>query len=684
MDATGQRQWEHPNGEAAGAAESARFREQMNLYEQSLANYNRMYMNGAGGTPQMSQQSQGGRGGGGMSGMAKGGMLGFMAGSLLSNRARNNRRNVRRADVHIHRHNNNSRGGAGTAPFFDQSGGGGSRYGGGGSSNQFGGRKAPLTDITHRPLTGRRSGNSTTQLVANLTCSAGPGIENSPARGLLEIFAAAQAGSINRKRSLKLISDDSEAQSSVLNFPSRASSQSTGTPSANTGASSTVIPCTLPLPNIPSKSSLSLSFTSSRPRKLVSTLSRLQTFGGQRGRPPLYVSTRFCMLDYISRPKDIYTFISRDATTLVPPFSCAYNNVANEARNLAVGDEDGTIHILDTRKDDAHPSETIQIHAHQNAIFDLCWSKDDTKIISVSGDQTARLHDVETKKCLGIFSGHTGSIKSVSMKYSDNNIFATAARDGAVMIWDVRCSSTVTPHGDIVYRPADRLVNVHASTTRSVPPKRLKHGSDGPNTASAVQYMLHNENIIASTGALDGSVKYWDVRKHGTYFKHDFPTPLQTSTYIPTTKRAHGMTSMALSSDGSVLYAVSSDNNIYMYNTTSLGSPIERFGGSGFTCSSYYIKISISPDGNYIAAGSSSDLYVWEVNRPDRKPLLFKGHEKEVTGVDWAKDIGNGTQLSGCSDDATVQTWKPNAQLARDCSADESLRKMHGIVVESP
>src|SRR5690554_3567504 len=84
------------------------------------------------------------------------------------------------------------------------------------------------------------------------------------------------------------------------------------------------------------------------------------------------------------------------------------------------------------------------------------------------------------------------------------DIFATAARDGAVMIWDVRCSSTVTPQGDIVYRPADKLVNVHANTTRPVPPKKLKHGSDGPNTATAVQYMLHNENVIASTGALDG------------------------------------------------------------------------------------------------------------------------------------------------------------------------------------
>jgi len=140
---------------------------------------------------------------------------------------------------------------------------------------------------------------------------------------------------------------------------------------------------------------------------------------------------------------------------------------------------------------------------------------------------------VESKKCLGTFSGHTGSIKSISLKHNDDSklqwhmhksfrvltssnidmfsfpvgridVFATAARDGAVLIWDVRCSGTTSAQGDTVYRPANRLFNVHANTTRPIPPKKSKHGSDGPNTASAVQYMKHNEHIIASTGALDG------------------------------------------------------------------------------------------------------------------------------------------------------------------------------------
>jgi len=107
------------------------------------------------------------------------------------------------------------------------------------------------------------------------------------------------------------------------------------------------------------------------------------------------------------------------------------------------------------------------------------------------------------------------------------------------------------------------------------------------------------------------------------------------------------MTSMALSPDGRNLYAVSSDNHIYMFNSTALGSAVEQFGSPSFNCSSYYIKISVSPDNNFIAAGSCNDLYVWEVNSPERVPLIFHGHEREVTGVDWARDVGNGTQVCG-------------------------------------
>lgn len=56
---------------------------------------------------------------------------------------------------------------------------------------------------------------------------------------------------------------------------------------------------------------------------------------------------RFRMLDYISRPNDVYTFVSQDETTLVPPFSCAYNNGRSRMDNvLSIYDTSKCYHVL--------------------------------------------------------------------------------------------------------------------------------------------------------------------------------------------------------------------------------------------------------------------------------------------------------------------------------------------------
>ncbi|KAF9398415.1 hypothetical protein BGX21_007818 [Mortierella sp. AD011] len=60
--ATGKRQWEHPNGTEAGISDSSRFREQMDIYEESVARYNRAHGIGADtGSPRMSEQSSRGQ-----------------------------------------------------------------------------------------------------------------------------------------------------------------------------------------------------------------------------------------------------------------------------------------------------------------------------------------------------------------------------------------------------------------------------------------------------------------------------------------------------------------------------------------------------------------------------------------------------------------------------------------------
>lgn len=162
------------------------------------------------------------------------------------------------------------------------------------SPTMSGTNKAPLGDITHRTLTGRRSGNTAAQQVANLTCSAGQGDENNPTRGLLDLFAA-QSGSVslNRKRSLKRFTDDSEHPIARFLSPQHSPTKPSATKS-NAAKAGGVLPTKSPastvvvvdpIPMLPTGPLFLHSAKTARPTSILSTISRRQTFGLQRNMP---------------------------------------------------------------------------------------------------------------------------------------------------------------------------------------------------------------------------------------------------------------------------------------------------------------------------------------------------------------------------------------------------------------
>ena len=67
---------------------------------------------------------------------------------------------------------------------------------------------------------------------------------------------------------------------------------------------------------------------------------------------------------------------------------------------LAIGDEDGYIHLQDSEGDFSTP--TVTWKAHTNAIMDLQFSSDDLHLAAGSGDQTASIIDVRTQQTLAV------------------------------------------------------------------------------------------------------------------------------------------------------------------------------------------------------------------------------------------------------------------------------------------
>lgn len=51
----------------------------------------------------------------------------------------------------------------------------------------------------------------------------------------------------------------------------------------------------------------------------------------------------------------------------------------------------------------------------------------------------------------------------------------------------------------------------------------------------------------------------------------------------------------------------------------------------------YYVKSCLSPDGRYLASGSSDELaYIWHTNKPGAPIVQLLGHTEEVTCIAWS------------------------------------------------
>ncbi|RUP44333.1 WD40-repeat-containing domain protein, partial [Jimgerdemannia flammicorona] len=393
------------------------------------------------------------------------------------------------------------------------------------------------------------------------------------------------------------------------------------------------------------------------------------------------VSIKSILRDFISTERNVYA-ITIQGGYPVPPFACAYSNNANEGKLLAVADEDGAIAILDTQRDNTLEWEKSRdtFHAHDNAIFDVKWRTDDQSMLTASGDQTARLWDMKKRECTAVFSGHRCSVKSASFSPSDPNMVVTGSRDGSIMLWDVRCTGVGMVTGD--------TTQAHRHHPRRAPAELLdtesQEAEDGANDAgeksvTAVLFPAHEDHLVASAGAADGLIKYWDIRQ--TNSNKIIPTPVASSVYDGPSQRPRGLSSLTLDNSGSRLFTVSLDNQIYMYDAHHLGKPTARFGHDRFHCASFYIKTAISPDDQFIASGSADhSLAVWEIERPDRPPVFFKGHTNEVTSVGWCRrDL---FQLATCSDDATVRVWNMDSASAEKYRNTENWDEMVGVAIE--
>ncbi|ESQ32698.1 hypothetical protein EUTSA_v10004025mg [Eutrema salsugineum] len=358
-----------------------------------------------------------------------------------------------------------------------------------------------------------------------------------------------------------------------------------------------------------------------------------------------------------------------------PPLAVSFCKSSRNSQIFAVSDEDGHVSLFNSSKKKFASSASHQENtenarfrdwvAHYNAVFDISWIKGDSCLLTASGDQTIKVWDVEETKCTGVLIGHTGTVKSLCSHPTNSDLLVSGSRDGCFALWDLRCKSS-SYKDEFCINSTGMVKGAHLSPLS----KRIKRRKAAVSSITSVLY-LKDEITIATAGAPDSALKFWDTRKLKVPFAQASPQLDPTNTKE---KRSHGIVCLSQDSSGTFLTASCKDNRIYLYNMLQLDKgPLQSF--SGCRIDSFFVRTMISPDAEHILSGSSDgNAYIWQVNKPQVDPTILKGHDYEVTAVDWSpSEIG---KVATASDDFTVRLWNIENNRCKTSNASASASRV--------
>lgn len=334
-----------------------------------------------------------------------------------------------------------------------------------------------------------------------------------------------------------------------------------------------------------------------------------------------------------------------------PIFACRFSEAPGYEHILALANEDGRVAIQDTTSlTTASSLEGFQ--CHNNAVFDLAWMPQHMNFVTVSGDHTASLWDVAegTPKRVLVFSNHTRSVKTAVFRPTEPSVFATGARDGHILVWDIRANSQPS----IVLKPDNCLMNCHSSFNPKTPGSHGKRPRiDNQRAISITGLVFQDDTTLISCGECDGNIKVWDLRKNYNIYTRE-PLPKHSIPYCGSSTK-NGYTNLIIDDARMRLYASCMDNVIYCFNISTYNAlPEQRY--IGHENSTFYIKTCLSPDSMYLVSGSSDkNAYIWNVKYSE--PVVkLTGHWAEVTCAAWCQK--GDMKIVTCSDDARHKIWR--------------------------
>ncbi|MCA8905363.1 MAG: caspase family protein [Hyphomonas sp.] len=289
--------------------------------------------------------------------------------------------------------------------------------------------------------------------------------------------------------------------------------------------------------------------------------------------------------------------------------------------------------------------ELIVLRGHDGAVRSAAFSPDQKRIITASGDNTAKVWDASNGRLQLTLTGHENILRTAVFS-PDGTKVATASADQNVMIWDASSGALETrlsvfggaPFSATFSSDGNRILVACTDKTAKVLDinSRLPLATLSGHGGFVVDAAMDADGSRIATASWDNTVKIWNA----------------VSGQLLATLSGHAgsVNSVAFSPDGRTLVSGSSDGTAILWDTITGQAYLTLSGHIGQIRS-----VAVSRDGKLVATGSADNTArIWDAASGSLLVTLT-GHMDTVYSAEFSPDSKRIITASG---DKTARVWE--------------------------
>ncbi|XP_026298663.1 autophagy-related protein 16 isoform X1 [Apis mellifera] len=292
---------------------------------------------------------------------------------------------------------------------------------------------------------------------------------------------------------------------------------------------------------------------------------------------------------------------------------------------------------------------SVTFTAHDGEVYAVKWSPVERMLATGGADRKVKLWNISkgASESKGILVGSNAGVMCVDFD-STGTLILGASNDYASRVWtvsDFRLKHTLTGHCGKVMAAKflgepSKVVTGSYDRTLKIWDLRSKACIETKFAGSSCNDLVTSDGAGSTiiSGHFDHRIRFWDTRAESS-----------SNDILLEGK----VTSLDLSRDANYLLSCVRDDTLKLIDLR-MKKIIGSFSADGFKVGFDWTRATFSPDGQYIAVGSSDgSVFIWSVATNTIETVL-KNHSAVVTAVSWHP---HGTYFASVDRAKTVTIW---------------------------